>query len=542
MKIHKIKIHGFKSVYDDLELDFDNIKGMWWLKGPVGSGKTTISEAIIYGLFGAVGGKNNAGLVSWGRKKGSVQLWCTSKGHSIFIERTLKTQGQCPIYVEIDGQALNFTDKRNAQSILETEYYDVSELAVEMMCIISFNNFKSMSTMNQRDTKRFLDNILGFSVLSEYAEISKEFKKDCDRQLVNTNSNIRSLRDQIQRLNKMQQVDVVPGDISVIINEINELRENVKRLDSDQELWEKDYHRRCSEINANINTVKILGVNKKKEIDFIKKGICPTCGAPIDQSHLAIKEQEREVLLSQYKQLNNDLSVIQQEYNQQRAEYNNKRDPIAKELSQKNNLKVRLEEQEKRVAINQDEITGLQKELSTQKDSQDILLKDSSEWQMLIDNLLVDARNKILQVFIPILNKNINKYASRLRLPYTITFGDDFECSLNMYGLDHPVPVWSLSVGQLRVVDMVIILGVINTIISAHNMNILFLDELFSNLDYDLRSEMCEILRENLDGQNTILITSHQDIDTKWLDGTISVELTPGENFEKHSTFTIEQK
>ena len=68
------------------------------------------------------------------------------------------------------------------------------------------------------------------------------------------------------------------------------------------------------------------------------------------------------------------------------------------------------------------------------------------------------------------------------------------------------------------------------------------LDELFSNLDYDLRSEMCEILRENLDGQNTILITSHQDIDTKWLDGTISVELTPGENFEKHSTFTIEQK
>ena len=32
--------------------------------------------------------------------------------------------------------------------------------------------------------------------------------------------------------------------------------------------------------------------NKKNEIDFIEKGVCPTCGAAIDQSQLEIKKQE----------------------------------------------------------------------------------------------------------------------------------------------------------------------------------------------------------------------------------------------------------
>ena len=46
MKIHKIKIEKFKSIYDPLEIDFQQVKGFWQISGPVGSGKTTIGEAI----------------------------------------------------------------------------------------------------------------------------------------------------------------------------------------------------------------------------------------------------------------------------------------------------------------------------------------------------------------------------------------------------------------------------------------------------------------------------------------------------------------
>ena len=57
MKIQKIKIEGFKSIYDPMELDFREVNGFWKLSGSVGAGKTSIGEAIIYGLFGSVNGK-----------------------------------------------------------------------------------------------------------------------------------------------------------------------------------------------------------------------------------------------------------------------------------------------------------------------------------------------------------------------------------------------------------------------------------------------------------------------------------------------------
>ena len=67
MNINKIKIEKFKSIYDSLELDFSNIQGFWKISGQVGAGKTTIGEAIIFGLFGSINGKNNKDLCNLGK-------------------------------------------------------------------------------------------------------------------------------------------------------------------------------------------------------------------------------------------------------------------------------------------------------------------------------------------------------------------------------------------------------------------------------------------------------------------------------------------
>ena len=103
MNIQKIKIENFKSIYEPLELDFNDIKGFWKISGSVGAGKTTIGEAIIFGLFGTVGGKNNSDLISWGKKHGLIEIWLTTKGRNLYIKRELNAYGQSPIYVEVDG-------------------------------------------------------------------------------------------------------------------------------------------------------------------------------------------------------------------------------------------------------------------------------------------------------------------------------------------------------------------------------------------------------------------------------------------------------
>ena len=86
---------------------------------------------------------------------------------------------------------------------------------------------------------------------------------------------------------------------------------------------------------------------------------------------------------------------------------------------------------------------------------------------------------------------------------------------------------------------MIIILGVLKSIINNSNLNIMFLDELFSNLDNDLRNKMCNILKNSLLPNNTLFIISHQDLDDKYFDGNINIWLENFDNFKKKSKFDI---
>jgi ABC-type multidrug transport system ATPase subunit len=107
--------------------------------------------------------------------------------------------------------------------------------------------------------------------------------------------------------------------------------------------------------------------------------------------------------------------------------------------------------------------------------------------------------------------------------------------------MDKDIPVSSLSTGQLKTVDMVIILGVLGTVIGSNGINILFLDELFSNLDAGLRNEMCCVLRESLKPDSTIFIISHTDLEDKYFDGNIYMKLEVKDQYEKHSRASIEK-
>ena len=80
MIIHNIKITNFKSIYGTQYFDFDKCKGLVKLSGAIGSGKTTIGEAILYGLFGAIKGQNKEQLIAWNTKSCEVEVNLTSKG------------------------------------------------------------------------------------------------------------------------------------------------------------------------------------------------------------------------------------------------------------------------------------------------------------------------------------------------------------------------------------------------------------------------------------------------------------------------------
>jgi DNA repair exonuclease SbcCD ATPase subunit len=539
MFIEKIRIENFKSIYDPLELDFTNIRGLWKINGDVGSGKTTIGEAVIFGLFGSIKGKNNADLISWGKKHGLIEVWCRARNKSIYIKREINAYGMSPIYVEVDGEEVIFTNKRDAQSQLENEYYDISRVTVELLCIISFNNFKSLATLNTSDTKKFLDQVLGFYILTQYSDVCKELRNDNRQKITEVNNSIRNIQGQINKLKDIANMARIEGDLTQVKKDKKELDERLKQLTSEYKESKELITKELEELNAKLSSIKTLGANKKKEIDFIEKGTCPTCGASIDQSQLEIKKKEREVLLENYNDVNRKVIQKRGELGECANTYTLEKNKLNEKITEVNSLKYKLEEQARRQTINEDEIMSL--EAQVQEYNNDIMkyTQEDTEWEMLWNILSNEIRSKILASFIPTLNENIIKYSQRLQQPYVISFDSAFKCNIRLGGMDQDIALSSLSTGQLKTVDMIIILGVLGTILGGESCNVMFLDELFSNLHSDLRNEMCGVLKDFISEDQTLFIISHYDLDDRYFDGTIKMRLERKNQYEQHSIISI---
>ena len=228
MRIKDITIRNFRSLYGEHFFDFNSLDGLTKLSGVIGVGKTSLGEAILFGLFGKVREHNNPDLCSWHIKKDEcfVELNMISKNKEINIKRSL-TQ---PLEVTIDGKLLSASNKKDTQEILEEEYYDVPKLAIEKMCIISFNAFKnSLAAMNPGETRQFLDDIFGFKTFTEYNNQIVLERKQQIQENNQLNTILNETRNQIDHLNhkKQEQQDNLHKsiDIAGLTKEKNELIE-----------------------------------------------------------------------------------------------------------------------------------------------------------------------------------------------------------------------------------------------------------------------------------------------------------------------------
>lgn len=538
MILNKITIKHFKSIYDEVVVDFSDVNGFWKIEGPVGAGKTTIGEAIIIGLFGDIRGKNNADLISWGsKKKPRIIIECTSKGHSLIINRTIRGD----LSVLVDGEPLTFTNKNDAQHTLETEYYDVSRMTLELLCIISFNNFKSLINLSPKETRAFLDQVFGFEMLSQYAELCKNHRSEAAHDISSDKTRITALQSQITKLKDIASKARVDGTAAGALDTYNTKKAVYDTMLSKHEQELSDKRSAVTQMSNELATLKMMGANKTKEIEFIEQGTCPTCGSPIDQSQLDEKKKERDVLRNQYirqkKALDDAYALIDKFNSEFNSEFKN---PRYNELVELHRKYVQLEEQEKRMVISDDAINELTESVKSEQMTLDAHTTTYNEWDQLHNLLSDDMRQCILSSFIPSLNESVQHYTRQLQLPYTVEFDNQFKCTIRAFNIDEIISIASLSTGQMKTLDMCVILGVVRIIFSSIHFNVMFLDELFSNLDSELRAMICHILRSEISGDKTIFIISHQEISDAQFDGTIRASLRYNDNI-RTSVYDIQR-
>ena len=527
MRLHNIRIRDFKSLYGDNYFDFDTLDGLVKLSGAIGSGKTSLGEAIIWGLFGTIKKINNTHLIAWNTKACEIEINLESKGHNINILRNIKENLQ----IHVDGKLLIASNKRDTQQILEEEYFDVPKLTVIKMCVISFNEFNSIAAMNPGETKQFLDNVFGFKTFTEYNEQSVVEKKEEVRQQTELNAIYTETENQIQYLiNKKSEqrkellnsidIDKLAEDRAIYVDKGKALKDKFNELTTEYKQKDSDMYNKMLELST-------LGKVAKNNYNTFKSGKCPTCGHEVGNDKIEEYKSTMLKYAASYKEI--DASRIQL-----KNEYQPKIDELNKEISELRTLisdidtKIKIHENNKRlINENYDTLINEYKEklvsIKSKIDKSDI---EIGEWNEIGDLFAKTLRYNLLDTLIPNINSSIQYYMNKLDQNYSVEFDKEFKPHIYIDGYQKEISYNSLSTGQRKTLDMAVIFGVLQNIIANVNFNVFFLDELFSNLDSDSRNTMLDLLNSTLAKDRSIFVINHAEMNDDYFKHKIRVKLS----------------
>ena len=540
MRIHSVKITNFKSCDGTQEFIFDDLQGLVKLSGPIGSGKTLLCEAMQWGLLGSVKGQTNPSLIAWNTESCEVEINLTSKNKEIYIRRNIRE----PLVVEVDGKALMASNKRNAQTILEEDLYDVPKLAILKMCLISFNGFSSIADMNPAQTKEFIDEIFGFKLFTEYNQIVQEEKKVIQNNVIKLSALHDENTNQINALlekKRQQQIQLdenfnlvgLKEERSELVNQGKSKKEEYIRIDNKYKEEEQVLNAERLEHFRNKNEYKTLGKQKKDYITTFKEGKCPSCNHEVDPSIL----EEHRVQMLKYAELykeedakelevNSKLQLKQQEHQTELTILANEMQDLKNKINKIDSDIAIYNNNVKMINENYDDlIKDCQTKINEVKCELELSDKEISEWLELEELLTKSLRYKLLDTLIPHINKSIAFFINRLEQPYRIEFDQEFKAHIFAESFDREIAYNNLSTGQKKTVDIAIVFGILQNVISNVDMNILIMDELMSNMDSDARNVMLSVLKETMGEDKSIFIVNHAEMNDDYFDHKIRVNL-----------------
>lgn len=540
MIIHNITIRNFKSCYGEHTFNFDNLQGLIKLSGPIGSGKTTLAEALLWGLYGTVKGQNNGQLISWNAKACEIELNLTSKNKHIHIVRNI----YLPLIVEVDGKTLAASNKKDTQSILEEELYDVPKLAVIKMCVISFNSFNSLAAMSPGETKIFLDQIFGFKLFTDFNnEVIVERKNQQNEQI-----KLQSIYDeninQIENLRQKQTIQTNQLKESLDLNTIKEKRQQLidqgvqlktekNNLKIERDNRDKEFDIKIKEFVAKMTEAATLGKQAKNNYNTFKSGKCPTCGHDIDLSLLDSYKDKMNEYAQLYREneaeknkLEQEKSTVHNSYLSRFSEFDSKMDILRKQISE---IDAELKSYNDSVQLIQDNYDELIQEyevkierIKKELDKCDI---EIGEWNEMNELFTKTLRYNLLETLIPHINKSIQFFINKLDQNYKVQYDQEFKAHIFVDGWDKEIAYNNLSTGQRKSLDLAIIFGILQNVIASVNFNLFVLDELFSNMDSDARNIMLSLLNENMAADKSIFVINHAEMQDDYFKHKIRVHL-----------------
>ncbi len=513
--------------------------------GENGAGKSTILDALCFGLFGKPF-----------RNINKPQLLNTVNGSSCLVEvefdvgrKNVKVvRGIKPNVFEIyvNGKMYNQdANVRDYQKYLEQQILKLNYQSFTQVVILGSSTFVPFMQLKARHRREVVEEILDIQIFSLMNMLLKQKLKSIDEEMRNVNYEFELTSEKISlqenyiedlEANKNKILEEKISQSSEMDNKLFIKKETIRNLEERNGELAKE----ISDISKTQNRFeKLKGIQatlKEKHrahtklIDFFENNTdCPTCQQHIDETFknnmIDNKKDAASKVSFGMQELVDELATTEKTLsycNDVISRIQETTVEIAKENSsivelEKYNTKIKTEIEHLQTdnveKEDHEKLKSLKKELAL-IDKQKSKLREDKTYSEAARNMLTDTgiKTKIIKQYLPIMNKLINTYLTSMEFYVNFTLNENFEESIKSRYRDD-FTYASFSEGEKMRIDLALLFTwrAVAKMKNSTNTNLLILDEIFdSSLDNTGTDEFLKILN-TLGNENVFVISHKQD-------------------------------
>ena len=527
--------------------------------GSNGAGKSTILDALTFGLFGKPFRKiSKSSLVnSINDRDTVVEVEFTIGKNEYQVMRAIKPN---KLEISVNGQlfnqeaAVNDQQKNFEKNVLKMNFKSFTQVV-----ILGASTFVPFMRMPLGQRREIIEDILDIQIFSTMNDnlrakikINSEELRDVDYELELVKNKITIQKEHMLNLEKRDKEEIDRKKQKIVEYEtketdnsdiITKLTQQILRLNEEM----VDYKQSSKKLNK-LNTYLMKLTHKlnsiKKEHKFFEDNhVCPTCTQTLEDSfrekkissgknkiqemeegfdelNTAIEEEQSRV--EKFTELSTEISDLNSQVTQTNYELTSIRKAITDinneiEEIHNDNADAKAEYAKLKVLVSD------KKDLSVQLDE----TRKDKDTLSVASKLLKDSgiKTRIIKTYLPTMNKMIAHYLGNMEFYVNFTLDENFEETIKSRYRD-VFSYESFSEGEKARIDIALLLTwrSIAKLKNSVDTNLLILDEIFDgSLDQSGTSELGWILR-NFDDRTNVFVISHKEAMSDKFERTLIVE------------------
>jgi DNA repair exonuclease SbcCD ATPase subunit len=562
----KIRYKNFLSTGNNFtEIDLTRHKTTL-VVGQNGSGKSTMLDALSFGLFGKAH-----------RKIGKPQLINSINGKGSLVEVEFKigasqfkiVRGDRPAKFEIwknDEMINQSSHNKEYQRILEQNILKLNHKSFHQVVVLGSSNFVPFMQLNPHSRRLVIEDLLDIGVFSKMNQLLKEEVthikdklKDVSYQIDLTKNKVDTQKKYITDVKKItdEAITYKETQISTKRNQIDSLETENSQLSKDIEGKQDNIQNELNQLHNRKQSLLQYNAQFKQQMATVVKDAkfyeenetCPTCDQDIDSER---RDEKLSTAKSKAKELQSAMGKLAEESDQVEqsisttndalSEIRDKQSSLHSNIQQINRLQGEIGDLRKDIAGSatadlkaaEEELENIKSHLSSLMDDK-MRSNEEYSYKSAIGEMLKDTgiKTKIIKQYLPVMNKLVNQYLQVLDFYVHFNLDEEFNETIRSRHRDD-FTYDSFSEGEKQRIDLSLLFTwrQIAKMKNSVATNLLMLDETFdSSLDHEGVDNLLKILYTLGDDTNIFIISHKGEI----LDGKFEnkIEFIKDKNFSR---------